>query len=76
MTAVLLRSESGHIIGGAIHDAGKFGAGHERQGVLGLVEALYLQAIHEADRGSAYLHADLAGADLRRRHLPDGDAVD
>jgi hypothetical protein len=65
------RLECGDVIGNGVDDAGKLGARHERQRVLGLVEALHLQSIDEADCRRADLDADFAFGNAGRIDLLD-----
>src|SRR6185312_6088880 len=59
-----------------VDDAGKLGAWCKWQGIFGLVQALHLQAIHEADGCRLNADPDQPGRQLRPRHIPDGDVFD
>ena len=68
--------ERGDVVGNGIDDAGKLRARHEWQRVLGLIKALHLQSVDEADRRGADLDADFAVGNAGRIDLLDRDAVD
>ena len=72
----LSRRKAGHACTDGIDDTCELRARREGQGILGLVEALHLQTVDEADAGGLHLDAHLPGAGVGQRDVLQRNVVD
>ena len=72
----MARRKTGNAAADRIDNTGKLRSRREGQGILGLIEALHLEPIDEADAGGLHLDAHVPGGDVRQRNVLQRDVVD